>query len=416
MSTESTARDRTSPSGMGCLGGAILLGIGLFVFGVGLFVFGIGWIASSIPKFNLIGETTSLPLMEEYAIRGDIHKKDVQTAERVAVIHVATVLVEGLIDDAIDQIDMAMSDPLVKAVVVRIDSPGGTLSASEEIHRRLTKLKEGKGKDNLGTPIVMVASIGPIAASGGYYLAMPCNPILAEKSSQTGSIGVFVSFPSVEGLAKQFGFGVTIIKQGEIKDSGSPFRIMSPKEKQVWQDLVDDGYQQFIGVIEEGRPHLKGKLLETMTLKALRAGPTGADGLAEYPRYRADGGLWTARQAKDAGLIDRLGSLEEAIDEAIQKAGLPKDILVVEYERPGTFLDSVLGRDRRRHDSFLDIPGWEKALSMASSGPRAWCLAPGFELEGLAALAKRSTSRSRSTGVSLSGPTRPKSDRLPSRR
>lgn len=401
---------------MGCLGGVILLGIGLFVFGVGLFVFGIGWIASSIPKFDFTSETNSFPLMEEYAIRGDSLRLDVQTLERVAVIHVATVLVEGLLEDVIDQIDMAKRDPLVKAVVVRIDSPGGTLSASEDIHRRLRKLKEGTGKDGLGGPIVMVGSIGPIAASGGYYLAMPCNPILAETSSQTGSIGVFVSFPSVEGLGKQFGFGVTLIKQGEIKDSGSPFRSMVPKEKQVWQDLVDDGYQQFIRVIEEGRPHLKGKLLEAMTMKALRAGPTGADGMPEYSRYRADGGLWTARQAKEAGLIDHLGSLDDAIDEAIRKAHLPTDTLVVEYERPGSLLDSILGRDRRRHDSFLDIPDWEKGLSMVSSGPRAWCLAPGYELEGLAAMAKRSNSHSRPTGSALSETPRPKSGRVHFRR
>ena len=308
-------------------------------------------------------------------------------------------MVEGLIDDAIDQMDMAVSDPRVKAVVVRIDSPGGTLTASEDLHRRIMEIREGKGPRGTMTPRVVVASIGPIAASGGYYIAAPSHSIFAENSSQTGSIGVFVSFPTVEGLAKQFGFGMNLVKQGEIKDSGSPFRAMSPKEKQVWQDLVDDGYRQFLEIVEQGRPQLKGKLLEPIKIKALRAGPTGADGLAEYTRYRADGGLWTAKQAKDVGLIDKLGSLDDAIDEAIGKAGLPVDTLVVEYDRPAGFLDSIMGRERHRHDKFLDIPGFDKALSFVSTGPRAWCLASGYEMEGLVALAQKAGQRRRHPGA-----------------
>lgn len=398
--TQPTATSSTR----GCFGVTLVLGFGMFVFGIGLFVFGAGWIVSSIRLLDFHWEATEAPRLEEYALRGDAKQDDIQIADRVAVVHVGTVMVEGLIDDAIDQLDMAVSDPRVKAVVVRIDSPGGTLTASEDLHRRLLEIRDGKGRGEPGTPRILVASIGPIAASGGYYIAAPSQTIFAENSSQTGSIGVFVSFPTVEGLAKQYGFGLNLVKQGEIKDSGSPFRAMIPKEKQVWQDLVDDGYLQFLKVVEEGRPHLKGKLLEPIRMRALRAGPTGADGLAEYTRYRADGGLWTARQAKEAGLIDHLGSLDNAIDEAIQKAGLPKDALVVEYDRPAGLLDSLLGRERHRHDKFLDIPGFDKALSFVSTGPRAWCLASGYEMEGLAALAQKNNRRRKAlNAVSLSG-------------
>lgn len=375
----------------------------MFVLGVGLFVAGAGWIVSSIRLMDFHWEAPEAPRLEEYSLRGDAKREDIQTTDRVAVVHVGTVMVEGLIDDAIDQLEMAVSDPRVKAVVVRIDSPGGTLTASEDLHRRLTEIRDAKGRGEEGAPKVLIASIGPIAASGGYYIAAPSHTIFAENSSQTGSIGVFVSFPTVEGLAKQFGFGMTLVKQGEIKDSGSPFRAMSPKEKQVWQDLVDDGYRQFLTVVEEGRPQLKGKLLEPIKIKALRAGPTGADGPAEYSRYRADGGLWTAKQAKEVGLIDKLGSLEDAIDEAIQKAGLPKDTIVVEYDRPAGLLDSILGRERHRHDNFLDIPGFDKALSFVSTGPRAWCLASGYEMEGLTALAQKGGVRRKSpSAVQLS--------------
>ena len=393
----------TNSSGKGCFGAAMVLGFGMFVLGVGLFVAGAGWIVSSIRLMDFHWEAPEAPRLEEYSLRGDAKREDIQTTDRVAVVHVGTVMVEGLIDDAIDQLEMAVSDPRVKAVVVRIDSPGGTLTASEDLHRRLTEIRDAKGRGEGGAPKVLIASIGPIAASGGYYIAAPSHTIFAENSSQTGSIGVFVSFPTVEGLAKQFGFGMTLVKQGEIKDSGSPFRAMSPKEKQVWQDLVDDGYRQFLTVVEEGRPQLKGKLLEPIKIKALRAGPTGADGPAEYSRYRADGGLWTAKQAKEVGLIDKLGSLEDAIDEAIQKAGLPKDTIVVEYDRPAGLLDSILGRERHRHDNFLDIPGFDKALSFVSTGPRAWCLASGYEMEGLTALAQKGGVRRKSpSAVQLS--------------
>lgn len=400
MSTDiPPTRRSANPNGMGCFGAIFVLGVGMFVFGIGLFVYGTGWIVSSIHFPDFHWEATEAPRLEEYGLRGDAKRDDVQTTDRVAVVHVGTVMVEGLIDDAIDQMDMAVSDPRVKAVVVRIDSPGGTLTASEDLHRRLMEIRDGKGPKDGRTQRVLVSSIGPIAASGGYYIAAPSHSIFAENSSQTGSIGVFVSFPTLEGLAKQYGFGMTLVKQGEIKDSGSPFRAMSPKEKQVWQDIVDDGYRQFLQVVEEGRPQLKGKLLEPMKMKALRAGPTGADGLAEYTRYRADGGLWTAKQAKEVGLIDMLGSLDDAIDEAIQKAGLPKDTLVVEYDRPAGLLDSILGRERHRHDKFLDIPGFDKALSFVSTGPRAWCLASGYEMEGLVAIAQKGAQRHKSPGA-----------------
>jgi len=401
MSTDnppSSQRTRNSSS-IGCFGAAVVLGFGMFVLGVGLFVLGAGWIFSSIHLMDFRWEAPEGPRLEEYSLRGDAKRDDVQTTDRVAVIHVGTVMVEGLIDDAIDQLELAVSDPRVKAVVVRIDSPGGTLTASEDLHRRLMEIKNAKGRGEAQTPRVLIASIGPIAASGGYYIAAPSHTIFAENSSQTGSIGVFVSFPTVEGLAKQYGFGMNLVKQGEIKDSGSPFRAMTPKEKQVWQDLVDDGYRQFLTVVEEGRPQLKGKLLEPIKIKALRAGPTGADGPPEYSRYRADGGLWTAKQAKEVGLIDKLGSLDDAIDEAIQKAGLPKDTLVVEYDRPAGFLDSILGRERHRHDNFLDIPGFDKALSFVSTGPRAWCLASGYEMEGLVALAQKGGQRRKLPGA-----------------
>lgn len=392
MSIDSAPPPRPVSGFLGCLGAAILLSIGLLVFGIGLFVAGIGWISQSLShaqtKWN-----HSAPLIDEVVLRGDTDRKDLDTAPRLAVIQVQGVLVEGSVEDAIDHVDQALADDRVKGLVIRIDSPGGTLTAAHALYAKIKSFTEkGARPGKKGKPVV--ASIGPIAASGGYYIAMACNPVLAEAQSQTGSIGVYVSFPNFEGIAKEWGFGSTLIKQGDIKDSGNPLRTPTAKEKQVWQDLVDEGYNDFIEVIETSRPALKGKLLESMKMKAVRAGPVGADGLAEYSRYRADGGIWTARQAKAAGLIDDVGSLEEAIDRALTLADLNQDALVIEYERPQGLIDSLLGRNHRRHDPIFDIPGFEKALAALGSGPRTWCLAPGFEMEGAAALLKAELRRS----------------------
>ncbi len=404
MSTESAPPPRPASGLLGCLGAAVLLSLCLLVFGIGLMVAGIGWISQSLShaqtKWN-----HSTPLIDEVVLRGDTERKDLDTAPRLAVIQVQGVLVEGSVEDAIDHVDQALADDRVKGLIIRIDSPGGTLTAAHALYAKIRSFGEkGAGQGKKGKPVV--ASIGPMAASGGYYVAMACKPVLAEAQSQTGSIGVYVSFPNFEGIAKEWGFGSTLIKQGDIKDSGNPLRTPTPKEKQVWQDLVDEGYNDFVEVIEANRPALKGKLLEPMKMKAVRAGPVGADGLAEYSRYRADGGIWTARQAKAAGLIDDIGSLEEAIDRALTLADLNQDALVIEYERPQGLIDSLLGRNHRRHDPIFDIPGFEKALASLGSGPRTWCLAPGFEMEGAAALFKAELRRSHA-GLRGKSPRRP---------
>ncbi len=390
MSIESAPRPQPSSALPGCFLVAILFSLCLFVFGIGLIVAGIGWISHSFAhvqtKWN-----HGTPQIDEVVLRGVTDGKDLEKAPRLAVIQVQGVLVEGSVEDAIDQVDQALADDRVKGLVIRIDSPGGTLTAAHALYAKI-KAFGNRGAGKKAKPVV--ASIGPMAASGGYYIAMACKPVLAEAQSQTGSIGVYVSFPNFEGIAKEWGFSSTLIKQGDIKDSGNPLRTPTPKEKQVWQDLVDEGYNDFVEVIETNRPALKGKLLEPMKMKALRAGPVGADGLAEYSRYRADGGIWTARQAKSAGLIDDLATFEEAIDKALKLADLDQDALVVEYERPQGLVDSLLGRNHRRHDPIFDIPGFEKALASLGSGPRTWCLAPGFEMEGAAALLKAQWRRS----------------------
>lgn len=396
MSTEARPAQQSFFRGFGCLGVALLLAFSMLVLGVGLFVAGIGWISDSLSREQSRWQSSQV-LLDEVVVRGDLDRKDLDKAERIAVIHVEGVIVEGLVEEILEQLDMAIHDPLVKGLVIRIDSPGGTLTAADTLLRRIQLFRDGDESQGISPRKAIVGSIGPIAASGGYFAAMACQPLLAEQHSQTGSIGVYVSFPNLEGIARQWGVGSTLIKQGDIKDSGSPFRLPTPKEKQVWQDLVDEGYQDFLQVVEAGRPHLKGKLLEELKRKALRAGPVGADGLAVYSRYRADGGIWTAKQALEVGLIDEIGDLDDAIDIAADLAGLDEKSIVIEYQRSPSVIDSLLGRDKHHHgDPLFDIPGFEKALRSVAAGPRRWCLAPGYEWEGIQALVRSEITRQKS--------------------
>jgi protease-4 len=140
-----------------------------------------------------------------------------------------------------------------------IDSPGGTISASEEIHRLLTQVRDGKmRKFPDSKPKKIIVSMGAIAASGGYYIAMPGEKIFAEKTCITGSIGVYASFPNVSKFINEHGDQVRISEgRGHQGERFSPFHEMSPQEREPWQEMVDNAYDQFLGTVEEGRASVK---------------------------------------------------------------------------------------------------------------------------------------------------------------
>jgi len=186
-------------------------------------------------------------------------------------------------------------DPSVKAIVVRIDSPGGDGSASDLIWRELKRAREEKGKP-------VVASMGDVAASGGYYVAVAADEIYAEPSTVTGSIGVFVGKFDLEELYRELGLKLTTIKRGKSADLFSTARGLTDEERRTLQEWVDAFYAQFVDRVAEGR-HL--------------------------PRERVDelgrGRVWTGRQALDRGLVDKMGGLREAIQAAKVRAGLAPD-------------------------------------------------------------------------------------------
>lgn len=325
-----------------------------------------------------------VPKVEETYLYGPRRATD-----KVAVVRADGPLVEGLDRHILRQIQTAARDPQVKAVV-RIDSPGGTVGASEDIHRELARLRAGQHpRFPNATAKPLVASMGAIAASGGYYIAMPAEKVFAEKNTLTGSIGVFAALPNVSELANKNGVRLELIKAGGIKGSGSPFHQMTPAERQPWQDMVDQAYDQFLDVVVRGRPGL--------TKDALKADPVIRKDALEYDdkgnpkkdnagqpikvpveRFRADGGTFTAAEAMQFKLIDEMGVLEDAVAAAAKSAGLG-EYRVVGYERSPSLVDVLFGARAGPAGG----PEWPQLANGLS--PRVWYLAPQCELAGILA-------------------------------
>jgi protease IV len=204
----------------------------------------------------------------------------------------------------VEKLKMAEKDPDVKAVVVRIDSPGGDVTTSDILLNELRRFRERK-------KVPAVAAFMGVAASGGYYVAAGCDRIVAHPTTITGSIGVIALHVSLSGLLEKIGVKVTALKAGERKDTGSPFRELGEDDRRLLQGLIDQAHARFVGVVAEGRA---GRLT------------------AEQVRPLADGRIFTAAQALEARLIDRIGYLADAAEEARGLAGL-KDARLVMYSR-----------------------------------------------------------------------------------
>lgn len=317
-------------------------------------------------------------------------------ADKIALVRVDGLLMEGLITYAQKQIEEAAEDSHVKAVVLRINSPGGSITASDDLHKRLHDLRFGNPQKNT-LPKPLVVSMGSLAASGGYYIAMPAQYLVAERTTITGSIGVYASFPNIADLADKYGIRMETIKAGAVKDSGSMFHHMTPQERKIWQDMVDHAYRQFVGVVEEGRPKLKGKLTQDIVIKeeiqdSDDKGKSLLDGNGQpkkvpFTRIRADGGIFTADQAKEFGLIDEIGYVEAAIAEARKLTpSIGDEYEVFTYDRPIAFMNMLLGEERASpKERQLDLG----SLSQAAS-PRLWYLSPQSDLAGLLAAGRSS--------------------------
>ena len=202
-----------------------------------------------------------------------------------------------------EELKKAQKDAKVKALVLRINSPGGTVTASDIIFRELEEFRK-----TTGVPIIV--SMMDVAASGGYYIALAADTIVAHPTTVTGSIGVIMISVNAEGLMQKIGLTANTIKSAEHKDMGSPFRALTPEERAIFQSVIDDLQRQFVAKVVERRK------IPAATAAAL-----------------ADGRIYTAEQALGHKLVDRIGYVADAVEVARQAANLPEARVVI-YKRP----------------------------------------------------------------------------------
>jgi len=213
----------------------------------------------------------------------------------------------------------------IKAILVRIDSPGGGVAASQEIYEALRKAREE------GKPVV--ASMSSVAASGGYYLACGADTIVANPGTTTGSIGVIMSFFDFSELLQKIGMHSNTIKSGRFKDAGTYLRPMTDRERQYFQRFVDDAFSQFVDVVARERGMDRQRVLEL-----------------------ADGRVFTGQQAYENGLVDRLGSYEDAVEIAAEMAGIAGKPNIIKPERRKISLFDLLFSDTQ--EIFQTINTW----------------------------------------------------------
>ncbi len=229
--------------------------------------------------------------------------------EKVVVLEIKGVIMDS--GPVIEKLEKLKKDPETKAIVLRIDSPGGSVAPSQEIYEELIKLRDKK---------TIVASFGSVAASGGYYIACAAHKIIANPGSITGSIGVIIEFVNVEELIGKIGLKSVVIKSGKYKDILSPTREIAAAERDLIQGVIDSIHSQFIDAVALGRS------LDRESVAAI-----------------ADGRIFSGEQARELGLVDELGNLQDAIKRAAVIAGIegePRVIYPVK-EKP-SILDFLL--------------------------------------------------------------------------
>lgn len=276
-------------------------------------------------------------LVETTLVRGAL------LAPKIALIDVEGILVNAdsssLLSDGehpvsllLEKLDRARRDSSVKAVILRINSPGGTVGASELMHNEIIHFRKTTGKP-------VIAMMMDVAASGGYYIATACEEILSLESTVTGSIGVIMQLFDVTGTLSKLGVKSNAIKSGNHKASGSPFESLSEADRAIFQGIIDSMYEQFVGVVANGRP----KLDEARV------------------RELADGRVYTARQALEVGLIDRIATMREMIEVVEDRIGA-KRAHVISYQRPHGYAanyyasaDRTTGNVSMVH---IDAPSW----------------------------------------------------------
>ena len=243
---------------------------------------------------------------------------------RVAIVELEGTIVD--VDDVLRELRAHRDNPQVKAVVLRINSPGGVVGPTQELHAAIMRLRES------GKPVV--ASLGAVAASGGYYVAVAADKIYANPGTLTGSIGVIFQLPNLDGLMRKVGVEYVTVKAGRYKDIGNIARPMTAEEQRLLQSLLDDVHAQFISAVATGRKLDRAQVLTF-----------------------ADGRVVSGAQAKDLKMVDALGDLEDALDAAATLAGLPKPPRVIRPNRRFSIMDLLRNQ--------LDLAGWTRVSPLS---------------------------------------------------
>lgn len=257
-------------------------------------------------------------------------------SNRIAIIDISGILLnayepklfsegEHSVSLLVEQLEAAASDKRVKAVVLRINSPGGSVTASDAMYEEILAFRKKTGKP-------VVACFQDVAASGAYYLACAADEIIAQRTSVTGSLGVVMQMVDLSGTLAKLGIRAEAITSGPFKDAGSPFRVMRPEEREVFQGMVDTFYRRFIEVIVEGRPDLSREQIVKL----------------------ADGRVYTAEQALESGLVDRIATLREAVVIARERAGI-KAAHAILYRRPLAWRPTLYARSPASTINLINI-------------------------------------------------------------
>ncbi len=248
----------------------------------------------------------------------------------------------SMVKETVARLGKAASDRDVKALLLKVDSPGGSVTASDILHHEIVKFKTRR------PDVKIVVAMMDVAASGGYYIAAAGHRIVAHPTTVTGSIGVIFVRPDLSGLLEMIGTRTLVTKSGPLKDMGSPFRPATDEENKLFQNMIDEYYDRFVDVVVEGR------------------------GLPEdRVRAIADGRIYTGRQAMELGLVDRIGYLNDAVDEARAVAGLDDQARLVVYRRSETADQSaenmVVRSPSTKTRSLIDL-GLDRLLPCARTG------------------------------------------------
>ncbi|MGH7274169.1 MAG: signal peptide peptidase SppA [Nitrospiria bacterium] len=232
--------------------------------------------------------------------------------ERIALVRIEGIILDS--KETLEEITHYNENPSIKAIVLRIDSPGGAVVPSQEIYEEVKRIRaESKKK--------VVVSMGTVAASGGYYIASASDRIVANPGTLTGSIGVIMELANFAGLLEKIGVESTVVKSGRHKDIGSPFRRMGAEEREILQNVLDDVHNQFIEAVSEARGLEIGRV-----------------------RGLADGRIFTGRQAMELGLVDDLGGLQDTIRMTAEMVGIKGKPRIVETRKRFSILELLRNR------------------------------------------------------------------------